>query len=293
MTTKTIKKNDSSFTVSTVKPLKWSNSATVTADVIGLDGTILDADAAVTVYAGGVTGADAVAGEYDIVLAVDNSANAGDKIAIGSALSGWQERIVDGYVSATKTLTLTECLDEDVDTGGSVVGLDMSFTVDTTESQYDDIEQVQVYWKPDGDDVTMSELWRFQSVENQPSNLRIEFDAAYPTIGAAMSDNATFEILYTRAKQWLITKCKRYGADYTRIVDNEASKEILINRMALMSGTGYDISVEMYDRIKTQFEDNWTEFRDANNWIDEDQDSIMDEGETESLSDSAPISRGL
>jgi hypothetical protein len=60
-----------------------------------------------------------------------------------------------------------------------------------------------------------------------------------------------------------------------------------------MVGTGSDIGEVMYDRIMKQFEDNLSIFDSLPIWIDDNQDSIMDEDETQTADASSPISRGL
>jgi hypothetical protein len=292
MTNKIIKQGQSNFTLSTTKPIAWSNSATITCDVIGLNGTVLTADNAVTVYAGGVTASDADAGEYDVVLSVDNAVLAGARVAIGTTATGFQERVVDGYVSATKTITLTTCLDEDVATGASVIGLDMSTVIDASADAYANIKKVSVRWKPDGDDITMTEIWRVLSVASQPSGLEYAFKSAYPTIANTIEDE-DFEQSANRAEQWLVNYCDTRGRDYKLVVNNDLTKELVINKMALMIGTAADISTEMYERISKQFEDNLTMFDSLPVWVDKDEDGAIDEGETESVEGSRSVSRGL
>jgi hypothetical protein len=292
MTTKTIKSGDSSFIVKSRIPSKWNHGNTITADLIDLAGNELDTDNAVTVYSGGVLASGAVAGEYEIVLAVDNAVEAGAHIAIGSDASGYQTLIVDSYTAATKTIELTECLDEDVTTLDSVYGLDVSTTIDFSQSIYDDLEKISIRWKSDGDELDMVEVWRILTKENQPSGLESAFKNAYPTIASTVEDE-TFNDLSTRAEQWLINYCNVKNRDYKLVQDNELTKELMINQMALMQGTGADISEVYYDRIQKQLDNNLIMFDELPIWIDKDQDDVQDDDETQSAQDSAPISRGL
>ena len=292
MTTKTIKSGDTSFIVKSVMPNGWTHGNTITVDLIALDGTVLESDNAVTVYAGGLLDSGAVAGEYEIVLAVDNAVIAGSQIAIGSTASGFQNLIVDSYDSSTKTIELVECLDEDVTTSDSVYGLDLSTTVDFSQSQYDGLKEITVKWKSDGDELPMAELWRILSKENQPAGLENSFKVAYPSIYDTIIDES-FTNLADRAEQWLTNYCGVKNRDYKLVQDNEITKELMLNKMALMQGTAANISVDYYDRIKLQFDDNMTMFDELPIWVDQDEDDTQDEGETESAANSAPISRNL
>jgi len=292
MTTKEIKSGDTSFVLKSVKPFGWNHGATITVDLIALDGTVLESNNAVTVYSGGVLGSGADAGEYDVILAVDNAITAGSRVAIGSSASGYQDLVVDNYDSSTKTITFTQCLDEPVSTSDSVYGLDLSSTVDFSDSKYDGLKKITVKWKSDSDDLPMSEEWRILTKSNQPSGLVIDFQRAYPSIASTVPDEA-INTLIDRAEQWLINYCNTKNRDYKLVQDNEITKELMLNKMALMQGTTADISEQYYERIQKQFDDNMIMFDSLPIWIDTNEDDIKTEDETQTADASAPISRGL
>ena len=292
MTTKDIKSGDTSFILKSVKPFGWTHGTTITCDLIALDGTVLESDNAVSVYAGGVLGSGAVGGEDELVLAVDNSVDAGTRVVIGSALNGFQERTVDSYTASTKTITLTTCLDEAVTVLDSVYGLDLESTVDFSQSQFDDLKKITVKWKNDSDDLDMVEEWRILTKSNQPAGLAISFKNAYPTIANTVVDE-TMQGLIDRAEQWLINYCSTKNRDYKLVQDNEITKELMINQMALMQGTTADISEQYYLRIEKQFSDNLSMFDNLPIWIDANEDDIKTEDEAQKANATMTISRSL
>ncbi len=289
MNTKIIKLGDSTFVLETLKPVEWSLDGTVTLDVIGLDGTILTADNAVSTYAGDTVSVAAVAGEYTIELNSNNPLDAGDKIAIGSDAVGYQYLIVESYDSDNSSITLENCIDEDVPVGAEVIGLQMSSTVDVSTSEYTDIREVHIKWKSDND-LSMSELWRILNSYNQADGLVFDFQNAYPTLIDSVSD---VEALYIRANQWMIEYFDTKNRDFVKIVDNQLTKEAVMLKMALMVGRSGDISEESYVRLKDEFDDSLKMLDNLKIWIDTNDDDIKTEDETTKASANITISRGM
>jgi hypothetical protein len=107
-----------------------------------------------------------------------------------------------------------------------------------------------------------------------------------------VSDEAIGSLI-DRAEQWLINYCDTKNRDFKLVQDNEITKELMLNKMALMQGTTADISEQYYDRIEKQFNDNIAMFDALPIWIDIDEDDIKTEDETQTADASAPFSRGL
>jgi hypothetical protein len=292
MTTKTIKRGQAGFTIETQRSDDWTYDGTVAVDVLNLTegaATPIIEDGAVTVYGGDTLAQDADAGSFEIVLTTGTALEAGDSIAIGTDAAGYEQRIVKSYTAATKTVVLTTCLDRDRVAGLEVLGLDMSAVIDASLEGFDNLQEVSVRWKQDGDGLTMTEMWRVLSVENQPAGLEAAFKAAYPACADAVDDIGK---LSDRAEQWLIMYFETRGRDYKLVVDNELTKEALMAKMALMVGVGNDLGEIQYARIESYLEEMLSLLDGLPVWIDDDEDGIQDEDETQKAQDFG-LSRGL
>jgi len=289
MTTKVIKRGKVDFVLESERPVKWTHDSTVTVDVIDLQGSVIVDGGTVDVYTGDTLAVAAVAGDFEVVLSAGNAINAGERIALGSDLKGYQIRTVESYDTATKTITLENCLDENLDVGNTVSGEQLSYTLDASDSAFDSIKEVSVRWISDGDGLTMTEMWDVSSVENQPAGLVADFTLAYPACNVP-SDQV--ERLADRAEQWMISYFEVRLRDYKRIVDNEVAKETLMAKMAMMVAVGGDLQEEQYVRIVKTFDDGMSLLDGLPIWIDDNENAIEDEGETEKAV-SISISRGL
>lgn len=283
MTTKAIKRGKSGFVMTTVRPDNWANGGVVTCDVLskvdGIETPIIE-DAAVEVYTGDTLAEDVLAGSYRFTLVYGEALEDGQQIRVGSAEQGYQTVVVDDYYAPTKSVSVRESLDEDLRAGSTVSGCELTTTIDASLEAFDNLQEVSVRWKSDGDDVTMSELWRVLSVANQPTGLSNSFRLAYPACYDAVTEEGVPE-LADRAEQYVTSYFTLKQRDYKLIVDNESTKELIMLQMALLSGEGGDLSDQQYIRLTKRYEDLLSIIDGLPLWIDDNEDGVEDDSETQ------------
>lgn len=279
MTTKTIKRGKAGFTIEAQRPDKWSHDSSVTVSVVDSStGDDIITDQPVTVYAGDTLAQAEPAGSYELVLATGNEVNGGDVLRVGSDQQGYQTVKVKYYLAASNTIELVSSLYEPLIAGSTVAGQSMSAVIDASDSAFDDVSEVQVDWESDGDGLTMSQTWRVLSFENQPDGLSASFQAAYPVAYDAVGGDGIAE-LSRRAEQVIINHFNAGLRDYDKVRDNELTKEALMAKMALLSGTGADMGDRQWERIEALYKECVETLDNLPIWTDDDEDGIKDNDE--------------
>ena len=290
MTTQIIKSGDSSFILSSLMPDAWSKTASVVVSVIDTGGNIIVDEAAAVRLANDTLSAAADGGDDTIVLTTGMALSAGDVLAVGSDAQGWQPCVVDTYTSATKTIILTELLEEDLAAGSVVACQNLTYDLDATVDGFDSISEVSVIWEPDGDGLAMTELWQVLTRQTQVAGFESEFQTAFPDLYSEI-ENDDFQRWHKRARSRLVQYFRSRQRDYNLIVDSELVKELELLQVAVLIGRGVSISDTAYERITKDFEEQLAMINNLDIWIDENEDSIKTDDETQKAS--AGFSRAL
>ncbi len=277
MTTKAIKKGDSSFVMETQRPTGWGYTGTVTIDIFDTNGTQLVTGGAVTVYAGDTIDGAIEAGSFSGFITTGNALEAGQIVAIGSDSDGYQVLEVDGYTAATKTLSFTTGTQEVIADNANVYSLEMSYTVDAS-GWSDEIEQVAVHWKNDGDEIAHVELWRLLGIRSDVAGLENEFRLSFATLYGHV-ELGDFDHYEARARARLKSIFSAFGKDFDRIVDSESMKELMLLEIAIIIGLSTRVDTEEYERLLADKGRQLDLLKDK--WNDTDEDGTEDDGETE------------
>ena len=290
MTTKAIKKDDSSFVMTTNKPTAWGYDGTITIDIFdSATGTQLVDGGLVTSYAGDTLAADAAAGTFNCTLTTGNTINSGQLVAIGSDVDGWQIKEVDGYSSSTKILSFKTGLQEAVISGSSVKGLELSYTLDASGAEFSGVDECAVWWISSTDDITHIETWPVMGIRSDVAGLENEFRIAFQNLHTKIPIG-DFEHYEARARSYFREQFESKQKDFDRIVDSESLRELMLIEIALMLGIT-SMEQDIYDRLVIKRNDLFTTMMDNGPWSDDDEDG--QKGEEETQVGAIPFRRGI
>ena len=292
MTTKAIKRGKSGFTLETERPDSWALDSTVTVDVIDkASGTAIVEDVSASVYAGDTLASAVEISSYELPLTTGNAIAAGETFRVGDENTEYQLHVVESYDPDTDTITTKKATTEALNAGANVVGQKMTAVIDASLDAYDNLDEVLVKWKSDGDGRDMPETWRVLSKENEPSGIAASFRLAYPSVFDYVDEDSIDE-LKERAEQALIKHFEMGQRDYDKIQDPELVKEALMAKMALFAGVGGEMGDQQYLRIAKLYGDELDVLDSLPIWTDDDEDDTEDEGEVNKANETV-IMRGL
>jgi hypothetical protein len=291
MTTKVIKRGDPSFRLESARPDYWPHDTTVTVDVFDLNGNQLEADLPVSTYSGDTLAVGARKGEYSITLATGNAVNSGEVIQLTNELEGHQVVKAISFEMGTQELLFEPGLEYDFSSGTTVAGTEMSCVIDASNESYDNIQTVSVLWKPADDNLAMPQTWRVLSREHQLEGLELAFKTQFSSVYDRVGSGGV-SMLYRTAEEIIRQKLEIGGKDMKLIVDNEILRQAIMEKMALISGTGGDLGEDQYTRIKENFDSHMDMIENLGIWEDSDEDSTLDEGEKEKMQQ-IPVARGI
>lgn len=285
MTTKIIKKDDSSYIMETVMPDSWAPDSTITVSIYDpTSGTAIVDGAAIDSRLSNTLDLSADAGEFEVFLADDTTVfKDGDRVALGSTTQGWQRFIVNNYNTATEGLGVVRSIGEDLVAGSQVEQLNIKYTVDASVEGFDQLNRVKVVWSPGGDEMPLTELWEIYSELSNVQGLESEFRVAYSEYYKLISSEE-FESYEDRARQSLKLYFESRLRNFDKIVDSDLIREPMLTEIALMLGIS-KMSEEEYLRLRSKRDEDLAQLNNLSIWTDTDQDNIRDDSEDQPAQD--------
>lgn len=289
MTTKKIRLDDAGYTISTTAPDYVEGASGFKVSIYDLAGAVLvDSDDADCGASDTLSSATYAGGETLVITAAALSyvPKSGDHFRVGSSSFGWQNLTVKHYVSGTKTITTEEYISDAFPSGSAVEWLDVSYEIDTTGTEWDNLDSVSVIWEPQGIDAlpwteTFEVLLRSAAV----SALEANFRTAYPRYHDAIS-KGSFDSYRARAEQRLRTYFESKQRAFSKIVDSELLREPMMAMIAIL------IALASSDRMSTELETLQKDLTAQLSlldsmpmWIDDNQDMIETEEETQMVTE--------
>jgi hypothetical protein len=285
MMNKIIKKGDSSFVMETEFADRWQSDATVTVNITDKKNTTkLVTSGATTIYTADTVSGTANKGARSFALATGNALTQGQKIKVGTDANGFHTYEVDGYASGTKMVTITRGLKEALVGSEAVRGLNISYTLDASGASWTGVKSVWVQWVPSGDDMPFTEDWRVLSSRSDIAGLEALFQDSYEQEYNHVKDDDRYLKVEGRAREIIELIFSADNRDLDKLVDGTEITELLMVEMALLIGTEYDMSETKYNRLKSRKTDLVTYLRSEHLWIDDNQDGIETDSETQPAS---------
>jgi hypothetical protein len=274
-------------------PSEWP---TVTAATIGIKdkaGEVLVAATAATIAAADVTTASVSKGDESCILSTGGTWKNGDLVRIGSDAIGWQNTIVESYVSGTKTLSIQDFFDHEFPIGVAVQHRVMTYDLDTdTDDEWDSIGNAYVTWTPDADVLPFREKYAVLDKKAASSGLEQKFSIAY---GRYMEEIQPehFVDFETRARSRISILWEGRGRDINKLVDNELLDDLLMLQIAILiavsKGDEYDKELI---KLKLEMKEQISLIDDLPIWFDDNEDDVQTEDEYQP-SMQAGLNRGL
>ena len=291
MTTKFILTDDTAYTIKTQMPSEWEPfNQTVTVTVGDKAGNDLVDSQSATVATADTTDGAILAGAAGGTLTT-GTMDAGQLWAFGSDDQGWQIREIESYVVSTKAFTIHKRFNRALVDNSDVRALDMSYTVDASATAWDNKTEVEVLWEPSGDFHPMTELWEVRKTLSSIAGLEDIFSDRFNHlyIGLVAGSWDTFR---TGARDRLTRRFDQVGRNFNLIVDSEIATEITLLEIALMIARGVSIDEAVIARLEKDYEYEMEILNALDIWIDDNEDEIEDDDETQQALTQG-IQRGL
>lgn len=268
--------------VKSTMPSKWLQPTGVTITITRDNGTELVAATAASLYVGDTTSAAIPAFDKTCVLTTGNALEGDSIVSVGSDAYGYREMVVDSYNASTQTVTFKDRFNEALPAGVSVIGREMSYTVDASGSDFDFIGDVSVVWTPTGiSELPFTELFTVLKRESASGGLATKFEAQFEDYWHHCENN--FGFFEQTARRQIAQHLKNMNRNFAKIVDSDeydyaVMLKIAIN-IAATHGEGYEVR---YNMLKEQYETELSILIDNEQWDDTDQDLVAEEGEVNS-----------
>lgn len=277
-----IRQGDSAFMVKSTMPSKWLQPTGVTITITRDNGTELVAATAASLYAGDTTSAAIAVFSRTCVLTTGNALEGDSIVSVGSDAYGYREMVVDSYNASTQTVTFKGRFTEALPSGVSIIGREMSYTLDASGSDFDFIGDVSVVWTPTGiSELPFTELFTVLKLESASGGLATKFEAQFEDYWHHCENN--FGFFEKTARRQIAQHLKNMNRNFAKIVDSDeydyaVMLKIAIN-IAATHGDGYEVR---YNMLKEQYETELSILIDNEQWDDTDQDLVAEDGEVNS-----------
>jgi hypothetical protein len=289
-----IEYNNSAFAVRLEYPLEWDvqNISSVTLGIKDLSGTALLAATATTPWTAiGIRLSGAVE-TYDNTITLEPSGAGsvpdlapGDRIQIVASAAGPSESVeVLHYSSVTKIATLKRDLIYDHSDETAVVGLFVTYDLDTSDTDtFIAGKQMVFTWTPNTDDIPIKERAEIAKAEYAPQGFSERFLALYPRRHQVLtSPEYRLGAFLDEAKQQLRAELMVRNLDLNRVVDTRLLDPALMAKIAWLSLLGGDdeYTVER-ETIMGEYQKQFELLCTAPIWQDTDQDEVEESNELE------------